>query len=168
MAVGAQRLPIEALADAAKQVAAGSDLRAALAAVAAAAAEALDADLVAVRIVGDDGDFVARVFAPETSALAAEVAAPAGVPTGCRGVGLRGRAARRGAVRAAVLAVPARAGTDCRRSRSFGKSRSGRATRFAVLAAQVFRGAHARQGVHAAADFGGLRGSTSGEAPAPD
>ena len=44
MAVGAQRPPIEALADSATQVASGSDLRPALAAIAAGAAEALGAD----------------------------------------------------------------------------------------------------------------------------
>src|SRR4051794_27592398 len=74
MAVGAQRPPIEALADAASQVASGSELRPALAAIAAGAVEALGAELVAVRVVGDDGAFVARAVAPETSALAAEVA----------------------------------------------------------------------------------------------
>src|SRR6476469_1448245 len=74
MAVGAQRPPIEALAGAAKQVASGSELRPALDAIAAGAAEALGAELVAVRVVGDDGALVARSVAPEASALAAEVA----------------------------------------------------------------------------------------------
>ncbi len=53
MAVGAQRPPIEALAEAAKQVASGSELRPALAAIAAGAAEALGAELVAVRVLGE-------------------------------------------------------------------------------------------------------------------
>jgi serine phosphatase RsbU (regulator of sigma subunit) len=74
MAVGVQRPPIEALAEAAALVASGSELRPALAAIAGALAEALRADLVAVRIVGEDGELVARAVAPETSALAAEVA----------------------------------------------------------------------------------------------
>src|SRR6478735_7235875 len=74
MAVGAQRPPIEALADAATKVAAGSELRPALAAIASGTAEALRADLVAVRVVGDGGDLVARTVAPEGSTLAAEVA----------------------------------------------------------------------------------------------
>jgi len=43
MAVEAQRLPVEALADAAGQVAATGDLRTALAAIADAAAEAVSA-----------------------------------------------------------------------------------------------------------------------------
>ena len=74
MAVRAQRPPIEALADSATQVASGNELRPALAAIAAAAAEALRAELVAVRVVGDDGELVARAVAPHASALAAEVA----------------------------------------------------------------------------------------------
>ena len=74
MAVGAQRPPIEALAAAARQVASGTELRPALAAIAAGVAEALGADLVAVRVVGDDGELVARSVAPEGSTLAAEVA----------------------------------------------------------------------------------------------
>jgi serine phosphatase RsbU (regulator of sigma subunit) len=111
MAVGAKRPPIEALADAAKQVASGSELRPALAAIAAGAAEALGAELVAVRVVGDDGSFVARSVAPETSALAAEVA---GTRVGSERLaeGLASRPVLRIAEQAgaAVLAVPAFAG----------------------------------------------------------
>src|SRR3954454_16001270 len=74
MAVEAQRLPVEALADAAGQVAANGDLRAALDAIAAAAVEAVGADLMVVRVLDEDGELVARAVAPEGSALAAEVA----------------------------------------------------------------------------------------------
>ena len=73
MAVGAQRPPIEALAQSANEVASGSELRPALAAIAVGAAEALRAELVAVRVVSGDGELVARAVAPEASALAAEV-----------------------------------------------------------------------------------------------
>ncbi|MGN6797706.1 MAG: SpoIIE family protein phosphatase, partial [Gaiellaceae bacterium] len=111
MAVGAQRPPIEALAEAAKQVASGSELRSALAAIAAGAAEALGAELVAVRVVGGDGALVARSVAPEASALAAEVA---GTRVHADGLadGLASEAVTRVADRvgADVLAVPAFAG----------------------------------------------------------
>jgi len=111
MAVGAQRPPIEALAEAAKQVASGSELRPALAAIAAGAAEALGAELVAIRVVGDDGELVARSVAPEASALAAEVA---GTRVGADRLaeGLASGVVLRVAEQAgaAVLAVPAFAG----------------------------------------------------------
>ena len=74
MTVEAQRLPVEALADAAGQIAASGDLRAALEAIANAAVEALSADLVVLRVVDEDGDLVARLVAPETSPLSPEVA----------------------------------------------------------------------------------------------
>jgi serine phosphatase RsbU (regulator of sigma subunit) len=111
MAVGAQRPPIEALADSATQVASGSDLLPALTAIAAGAAEALGAALVAVRVVGESGDFVARAVAPEASALAAEVA---GSRTSADRLadGLASAAVLRVAAQAgaAVLALPAFAG----------------------------------------------------------
>ncbi len=111
MAVGAQRPPIEALADAATKVAAGSELRPALAAIASGTAEALRADLVAVRVVGDGGDLVARTVAPEASTLAAEVAGTR-ADANRLAEGLASGAVLRAAeqVGAAVLAVPAFAG----------------------------------------------------------
>ena len=111
MAVGAQRPPIEALAAAARQVASGTELRPALAAIAAGVAEALGADLVAVRVVGDDGELVARSVAPEGSTLAAEVAGTH-ADAGLLAEGLASAAVVRAAERAgaAVLAVPAFAG----------------------------------------------------------
>src|ERR1700760_4538218 len=74
MAVEAHRLPVEALADAAGQIAAAGDLRAALTAIASAAVAATGADLVVLRVIDDDGTLVARAVAPETSAYGAEVA----------------------------------------------------------------------------------------------
>jgi len=157
MAVGAQRPPISALADAAKQVAAGSDLRSALAAIAASAAEALGAELLVVRVLGDDGELVARAIAPEESALAAEVA---GTRTSCDRVveGLASEAVLRaaGAIGAGVLAVPARAGdrvvgaVEVVRDEPFGESDASLA---ALAAAHV--GLAVRTlvpGAHAAAD----------------
>jgi serine phosphatase RsbU (regulator of sigma subunit) len=103
MVVEAQRLPVEALADAAAAVAASGDLRTALGAIADAAAAAARADLAVVRVCEPDGGLVARVVAPNSSALGAELA-------GSRDAASTARAAER--VRAAgVLAVPARAGT---------------------------------------------------------
>ncbi|HET7450624.1 MAG TPA: SpoIIE family protein phosphatase [Gaiellaceae bacterium] len=111
MAVGVQRPPIEALAEAARQVASGTELRPALAAIAAGVAEALGANLVAVRAVGDDGELVARSVAPEGSTLAAEVAGTH-ADAGRLAEGLASAAVVRAAERAgaAVLAVPAFAG----------------------------------------------------------
>jgi serine phosphatase RsbU (regulator of sigma subunit) len=111
MAVGAQRPPIEALAEAARQVASGSELRPALAAIAAGAAEALGAELVAVRVVGEDGELVARSVAPEASTLAAQVAGTR-ADAGRLAEGLASTAVLRAAelAGAAVLAVPAFAG----------------------------------------------------------
>jgi serine phosphatase RsbU (regulator of sigma subunit) len=112
MAVEAQRLPVEALADAAGQVAATADLRTALAAIAAAAVEAVGADLVVVRVLDDDGDLVARAVAPEGSALAAEVAGTRTAPDALAG-GRLSDAAARAAERsgsAGTLVAPARAG----------------------------------------------------------
>ena len=74
MVVDAQRLPIEALAAAAGQVAAAGDLRTALSALAAAAASATDADLAVLRVIDGDGALAARAVAPDTSAVAAETA----------------------------------------------------------------------------------------------
>src|SRR5260370_26519144 len=74
MVVEAQRLPVETLARAAAEVAASSDLRAALGAIARAAAEATRADLAVLRVLDADGQLVARAMAPEGSALGAEVA----------------------------------------------------------------------------------------------
>ena len=90
---------------------AGSDLRPALAAIAAAAAEALGAELVAIRVVGDDGDLVARAVAPQHSVFAAEVAGTRGSSDRFAD-GLASEAVLRVAaqVGAAVLAVPARTG----------------------------------------------------------
>jgi serine phosphatase RsbU (regulator of sigma subunit) len=111
MAVGAKRPPIEALADAATQVAAGSELRPALAAIASGTAEALGAELVAVRVVGDGGELVARSVAPEASALAAEVAGTR-ADADRLAEGLASAAVLRAAEQAgaAVIAVPAYAG----------------------------------------------------------
>jgi serine phosphatase RsbU (regulator of sigma subunit) len=72
MAVGAQRLPVEALADAAGRVAAAGDLRAALSAISAAIAEAVSADLVVVRVLDAEGRLAARAAAPDGSSAAAE------------------------------------------------------------------------------------------------
>ena len=111
MAVGAKRPPIEALADAATQVASGSELRPALAAIASGTAEALGAELVAVRVVGDGGELVARSVAPEASALAAEVAGTR-ADADRLAEGLASAAVLRAAEQAgaAVIAVPAYAG----------------------------------------------------------
>src|SRR3954451_20900468 len=109
MVVEAQRLAVESLARAAAEVAASTDLRAALAALARAAATISDADLAVVRVVDADGTLVARAQAPEGSALAAEVA---GTRTPCDAVAAGAvaeptlRAARRAGA-AGVVAVPA-------------------------------------------------------------
>src|SRR5580765_2713251 len=72
--VGTRREPLEALADAATRLAASDDLDAALGLLAAAALEATDADLALVRVADADGSLASRAVAPETSALAAELA----------------------------------------------------------------------------------------------
>ncbi|MDX6476894.1 MAG: hypothetical protein QOH95_2405 [Gaiellaceae bacterium] len=74
MVVEAQRLPVETLARAAAEVAASTDLRSALGAIARATASATRADLVVLRVLDADGQLVARATAPEGSALGAEVA----------------------------------------------------------------------------------------------
>jgi serine phosphatase RsbU (regulator of sigma subunit) len=111
MAVGAQRPAIEALAGTAARIASGSELLPALADIAAGAAEALRADLVAVRVVGDDGRLVVRAVAPEGSALAAEVAGTradaAGLADGLASAVVEQVAGRSGA---AVLALPSFSG----------------------------------------------------------
>jgi serine phosphatase RsbU (regulator of sigma subunit) len=112
MVVKAGRLPVEALAEAAERVAATGDLREALTAVARAAAEALDAELVVLRVLDGQGELVARTVVPEGSALGAEVAGTradsahlaAGVPSESV------RRAAAGAHAAATVAVAARAG----------------------------------------------------------
>ncbi len=158
MAVGAQRPPIEALADAAKQVASGSDLRPALAAIAGGAAEALGAELVAIRVVGDDGELVARSVAPETSVLAAEVvgtrAASDRLAEGLASAPVL-RAAER--VGASVIAVPAFAGNrlvgsvEVVRREGFGE---GDASLAAIAAAHVGLAVRTlAPGAHEAADF---------------
>src|SRR5436305_8924006 len=110
MVVAPQR-PMEALARAAAQVAASSDLRTALDAIARAAVEATGADLAVLRVVDAEGALVAHAQAPEGSSLAAEVAgtrtaselvAAGQVPEPTRRSAERARAA-------GVLAVPARA-----------------------------------------------------------
>jgi serine phosphatase RsbU (regulator of sigma subunit) len=111
MAVGAQRPTIEPLAEAAKQVASGHELRPVLAAVAAGTAEALAADLVVVRVLGDDGALVARSVVPDASALGAQVAGTRVSPDRLA-EGLASEPVLRvaGRAAAAVLAVPAFAG----------------------------------------------------------
>jgi len=111
MVVEAQRLPVETLARAAAEVAGSGDLRSALGAIARAAAEATRADLVVLRVLDAEGQFVARAMAPEGSALGAEVA---GTRAACEAV-LAGEVpepTRRAAERvgaAGVLVVLARA-----------------------------------------------------------
>jgi serine phosphatase RsbU (regulator of sigma subunit) len=74
MVVETGRRPVEALARAADDIAAAPELRVALEALARHAADALEADLVVVRVADRSGALVARAVAPEGSALAAEVA----------------------------------------------------------------------------------------------
>ncbi len=111
MVVEAQRLAVESVARAAAEVAASSDLRTALGAIARAAATATGADLSVVRVADAEGVLVARAQAPEGSALAAEVA---GTRASCEQLGAGAvpeptlRAARR-AHAAGILALPARA-----------------------------------------------------------
>src|SRR5512146_625080 len=158
MAVGAQRPPIEALADAAKQVASGNELRPALDAIAAGTAKALAAALVAVRVVGDDGELVARSVAPEASALAAEVAGTRAGPDRLA-AGLASVAVLRVAeqAEAAVLAVPAFAGdrlvgaVEVVRQEPFGEDDAAVA---AIAAAQVGLAVRTlAPGSHAPVDF---------------
>ena len=70
MVVEAQRLPVESVARAAAEVAASSDLRTALDAIARAAAEATGADVAVVRVLDADGHLATRALAPEGSSLA--------------------------------------------------------------------------------------------------
>ena len=158
MAVGAQRPPIEALADAAQHVASGSELRPALAVIAAGAAEALAAELVAVRVVGDAGELVARSVAPEASALAAEVAGTR-APADRLAEGLASDAVLRAAEHAGaeVIAVPAYAGDrlvgslEVVRREPFSEEDASLA---AIAAAQVGLAVRTlAPGAHAAADF---------------
>jgi serine phosphatase RsbU (regulator of sigma subunit)/uncharacterized protein YigA (DUF484 family) len=112
MVVEAGRLPVELLADAAAEVAATADLRAALTAIARVAARSTEADLAVLRVLDADGDLAARAVAPEGSALGAEVA---GTRSPCEPIaaGEVSEAVRRAAERvraAGVFAVPARAG----------------------------------------------------------
>jgi serine phosphatase RsbU (regulator of sigma subunit) len=75
MVVEAQRRPVESLAQAVRQVAAGLSLAPALELVAEAAVELARADVAAVRVADPaDGMLVARAVAPTDSALAAQLA----------------------------------------------------------------------------------------------
>ena len=74
MVVETGRRPVEALARAAGEIAAASDLEVALGAVAGRVAEALNADLVVVRVADRAGVLVARAVEPAGSALAAQLA----------------------------------------------------------------------------------------------
>ena len=128
MAVGAQRPPIEALADAARQVAAGSDLRAALAAIAAATADALGAELVAVRVSERTATSWRARSRHRSRCSPPRSRAPAGAligsPTGSlrrQCCGSLGRSAQR-----CWPSRPARATVWSARSRSFVTSRSAR------------------------------------------
>jgi serine phosphatase RsbU (regulator of sigma subunit) len=100
MVVETRRRPVEALARAADEIAAASDLRVSLAAVARHTAEALDAELVVVRVADRNGALVARAVAPEGSALAAQVALTED-PEATRNVAARARVGP-------VAAAPAR------------------------------------------------------------
>src|SRR3954447_18484334 len=104
MVVEAQRLPVETLARAAAEVAASSDLRTALGAIARAAAEATQADLAVLRVLDPEGQLLARAMAPEGSALGAEVA---GTRAACEAVvaGEVPEPTRRAAERARAAAV---------------------------------------------------------------
>ncbi len=110
MVVEAGAGPIETLAEAAARIAAAADLRAALGVVARAARDAVDADVVVVRVAGRDDRLEAVAVAPAGSPLAAELAGThVDAATALRGIApasTRRAAARVGA--AAVLAVPAR------------------------------------------------------------
>src|SRR4051794_9107110 len=110
MVVEAQRLPVESLAWAAGEVAASTDLRSALGAIAGAAAEATGADVAVVRVLDPEGHLVARALAPAGSSLGAEIA---GTRTTCEVIaaGEVPEATRRAADRAraaGVLVLPAR------------------------------------------------------------
>jgi serine phosphatase RsbU (regulator of sigma subunit) len=112
MVVEAGRRPVEAFAQAAVEVASAVDLKTALAVLAGATADALEADLVLLRVVDPSGELVARAVAPENSSLAAAVAASRASPDELRegGVPQVTRRAAEGARAAGVCAVPARAG----------------------------------------------------------
>jgi len=110
MVVEAQRLPVESLAWAAAEVAASTDLRSALGAIAGAAAEATGADVAVVRVLDPEGHLVARALAPGGSSLGAEIAgtrttreviAAGELPEATRRAADRARAA-------GVLVLPAR------------------------------------------------------------
>ena len=80
MVVEAGRRPVEAFAQAAVEVASAVDLNAAVTVLAAATADALEADLVLLRVVEPSGGLVARAVAPADSSLAAAVAASRASP----------------------------------------------------------------------------------------
>jgi serine phosphatase RsbU (regulator of sigma subunit) len=112
MVVEAGRLPVELLADAAVEVAAAADLRAALAAIVLVAARSTDSDLAVLRLLGADGDLAARAVAPEGSPLGAEVAGTRS-PGESIAAGETSEAVSRAAERAGaagVLVIPAYAG----------------------------------------------------------
>jgi serine phosphatase RsbU (regulator of sigma subunit)/uncharacterized protein YigA (DUF484 family) len=75
MVVEAQRHRLGALAEAAARLAATDDLRAAVAVISAGAAASLDAEVVVVRLLDEEGHLAARSVAPEGSWLGAEAAA---------------------------------------------------------------------------------------------
>jgi serine phosphatase RsbU (regulator of sigma subunit) len=112
MVVEAGRLPVEMLADAAAEVAATADLRAALTAIARVAARAASADLAVLRVLDAQGDLAARAVAPEGSALGAEVA---GTRSACEPIaaGEPSESVRKAGERvraAGLLTIAARAG----------------------------------------------------------
>src|SRR6266566_6659313 len=113
MVVEARRLPLETLADAAARIAGTADLRGALSAIAGAAVDATGADLAILRILDADGTLVARVVAPEATALGAEIAGTRATVDSVA-AGEVPEATRRGADRARALGVfvaPARVGS---------------------------------------------------------
>ena len=114
MAVETKLLPIETLVEATRRVAEMDDLRAALAIVSAAVAEAVSADLVVLRVLDADGRLVARAAAPEGSSLAAQAA---GTRVSCEHVADGGLSAvvlrAAGALHAAgAVVAPARSAGD--------------------------------------------------------
>ena len=159
MAVETRRQPVELLADAAGRVAASGDLNAAVTVVAAAVAEAVDADLIVVRVLGEDGDLVARAVAPDGSALAAEVVGTR-VPCDAIAAGALSEAAARAAERthaAGRLVEPAHAGgrlvgaVEAIRQEAFGDDER---AMVALGAAQVALAVRALgPGTHSAAGF---------------
>ncbi len=105
-------MPVELLADAAAEVAATADLRAALATIARVAARATESDLAVLRVLDATGELAARAVAPEGSALGAEIASTRS-PCDRVAAGEASESVRKAGERvraAGVLTVPARAG----------------------------------------------------------